>query len=306
MTDEPGSVVVATRPTPGRPAPVPLPAVRAGDARQRPDGAHRPPARPSAHQRPARLSQRRRGRAGRRRRGATVLSARALTEGTERYDAIALIEATERLGASLHADASWDAYTVGDRGARDRGSSRRSSFSRRSSPIPTFPEAEVERIRDERLNDMLQARADARRRVDEAFAATIYRDTSPYHRPSGGTTATVAPLDRSALARAWSRGLDPSPDDARRRRRPGRDRPGAPRRGASWPAGPGPRAPSSRARSRPARPRVAGACGWSTSRARLRPRSGSATSGSRGGSRISMRCRSWAPSSADCSTRVST
>ena len=45
--------------------------------------------------------------------GATVLAARALTEGTERYDAIALVEAAERLGASLHAEAGWDALTVG-------------------------------------------------------------------------------------------------------------------------------------------------------------------------------------------------
>src|SRR4029079_13188388 len=37
--------------------------------------------------------------------GATVLAARALTEGTDRYDAIALVEAAERLGASLHAEA---------------------------------------------------------------------------------------------------------------------------------------------------------------------------------------------------------
>src|SRR5439155_638683 len=44
--------------------------------------------------------------------GATLLAARALSEGTERYDAIALIEAAERLGASLHADASWDATSV--------------------------------------------------------------------------------------------------------------------------------------------------------------------------------------------------
>ena len=44
--------------------------------------------------------------------GATVLAARALTEGTESYDAIALVEASERLGASLHADAGWDAVTV--------------------------------------------------------------------------------------------------------------------------------------------------------------------------------------------------
>jgi hypothetical protein len=33
--------------------------------------------------------------------GATVLAARALSEGTERYDAIQLTEASERLGASL-------------------------------------------------------------------------------------------------------------------------------------------------------------------------------------------------------------
>ena len=45
--------------------------------------------------------------------GATVLAARALSEGTEHYDAIALIEASERLGASLHAEAGWDAFSAG-------------------------------------------------------------------------------------------------------------------------------------------------------------------------------------------------
>jgi predicted Zn-dependent peptidase len=45
--------------------------------------------------------------------GATVLAARALTEGTEKYDAIALVEASERLGASIHADAGWDAMSIG-------------------------------------------------------------------------------------------------------------------------------------------------------------------------------------------------
>jgi zinc protease len=141
--------------------------------------------------------------------GATVLSARSLTEGTERYDAIALIEATERLGASLHADASWDSYGVGI----EVPASRLEPTLELLGDVvahPTFPESEVERIRDERLNDILQARADARRRADEAFAATIYRDDSPYHRPSAGTRATVAPLDRAGIERAWRRGLDPT------------------------------------------------------------------------------------------------
>ena len=141
--------------------------------------------------------------------GATVLSSRALTEGTEAYDAIQLIEATERLGASLHADASWDSYAVGI----DVPASRLEPTLELLGEVvahPTFPEAEVERIRDERLNDILQARADARRRADEAFAATIYRDDSPYHRPAGGTRTTVTPLDRAGLERAWTRGLDPA------------------------------------------------------------------------------------------------
>ena len=141
--------------------------------------------------------------------GATVLSSRALTEGTERYDAIALVEATERLGASLHADASWDSYAVGVEVPASRLAPALELLAEVVAG-PTFPEAEVERIRDERLNDILQTRADARRRADEAFAATIYRDDSPYHRPSGGTRATVAPLDRDGLARAWIRGVDPA------------------------------------------------------------------------------------------------
>jgi zinc protease len=140
--------------------------------------------------------------------GATVLSARALTEGSERYDAIALVEATERLGASLHADAGWDACSVGIEVPATRF---RQALELLAEVVahPTFPASEVERIRDERLNDILQARADARRRVDEAFSSTIYTSDSPYHRPAGGTRATVAPLDHERLAAAWARGVDP-------------------------------------------------------------------------------------------------
>ena len=35
--------------------------------------------------------------------GATILAARAMTEGTERYPGVELIEAAERLGSTLHA-----------------------------------------------------------------------------------------------------------------------------------------------------------------------------------------------------------
>jgi zinc protease len=141
--------------------------------------------------------------------GAAVLAARALTEGTDRFDAIGLTEATERLGASLHADAGWDATSLGV----DVPASRLEPALDLLAEVllhPTFPAGEVERLRDERLNDLLQAQADPRRRADEAFIGTIYHPSSPYHRPSGGTRDTVAGLDDRILRQVYRRTLDPA------------------------------------------------------------------------------------------------
>jgi predicted Zn-dependent peptidase len=141
--------------------------------------------------------------------GATVLAARALTEGTERYDAVALTEAAERLGASLHAEAGWDAASVGV----DVPSARLAPALELLAEVllrPTFPASEIERLRDERLNDLLQAQADPRRRADETFIGTIYAGASPYHRPAGGTRETVERLDAASARRAYERILDPA------------------------------------------------------------------------------------------------
>ncbi len=140
--------------------------------------------------------------------GSAVLAARALTEGTERYDAIALVEAAERLGASIHAEAGWDALSVGV----DVPADRLPAALELVADIllrPTFPRDEVERLRDERLNDLLQARADPRRRVEEAFADTVFAPESPYHRPSGGTRETVERLTPMDLRGTYERTLDP-------------------------------------------------------------------------------------------------
>ncbi|HSL77332.1 MAG TPA: pitrilysin family protein, partial [Candidatus Limnocylindrales bacterium] len=141
--------------------------------------------------------------------GAAVLAARALTEGTERYDAIGLTEAAERLGASLHAEAGWDATSVGV----DVPSARLGPALELLAEVllrPTFPADDVDRLRDERLNDLLQAQADPRRRADETYIGTIYAPVSPYHRPAAGTRETVEALDAAAARRAYERILDPA------------------------------------------------------------------------------------------------
>ena len=130
--------------------------------------------------------------------GATVLAARALTEGTTSYDAVALTEAAERLGASIHAEAGWDATSAG----LDVPATRLEPALELLAEVvrrPSFPETEVERLRDERLTDLLQAKADPRRRADEAYVSSIYAPSSPYHRPAGGRAETVATLTAADL-----------------------------------------------------------------------------------------------------------
>ena len=140
--------------------------------------------------------------------GATVLAARALTEGTLRRDAVALTEAAERLGASLRAEAGWDATVVGVDVPVERLGPALELLAELVRE-PAFPEREVERLRDQRLNDLLQARVDPARRAEEAFLETIYAPGTAYARVAGGRRETVESLDGGVLRQAYSRRGDP-------------------------------------------------------------------------------------------------
>lgn len=136
--------------------------------------------------------------------GATVLAARALTEGTARRDALGLVEAAERLGASLRAEAGWDSTVIGVEVPSERLAPALALLAEVARE-PAFPAREVDRLRDQRLNDLLQVRVDPGRRADQEYVATIYEAASPFARPAGGLAATVAILDRDVAARAYAR-----------------------------------------------------------------------------------------------------
>ncbi|MEZ4596833.1 MAG: pitrilysin family protein [Chloroflexota bacterium] len=166
--------------------------------------------------------------------GATVLAARAMTEGTRRRDAVELIEAAERLGAEIAADSGWDSFAASVEVPRSRLAPALELLAEVALE-PSFPEHEVQRLRDERLNDLLQAKAEPRRRVERAFAETLYAPAARLCPPTGRQRGDRAP--RSTVTRSWRvtpparpRQRDPGPGgrpDGHRRdhpRRPGAGR----------------------------------------------------------------------------------
>jgi zinc protease len=125
--------------------------------------------------------------------GIGALTARLLVTGTRRLDAAAFAEATERLGLELSSESSWD--------------SARAAFSALSDQLeagiallaemvrePRLDEGEFERLKAERLADILQARADPGRLADEMFLRSTYGDEAPYRRPAAGGPETVERL----------------------------------------------------------------------------------------------------------------
>lgn len=141
--------------------------------------------------------------------GVSALTARAMPEGTSKRDANEFIEASERLGAEIHADATWETLSASIEVPKSHFGPALALLAEMVTE-PAFPAEEVERLRDERLNDLMQALADPRRRAERVFPETIYAADTPYVRPLGGLRETVAPLDRDAVVARHAQSLDAS------------------------------------------------------------------------------------------------
>ena len=72
---------------------------------------------------------------------------------------------------------------------------------------PTFPEAEWNRVRGQAIAALKAERDHAESRAQRALLAAIYPEEHPYRFPLAGTEASVAQLDRSALADFHARSL---------------------------------------------------------------------------------------------------
>jgi zinc protease len=125
--------------------------------------------------------------------GVAALSAQLLVTGTRRLDAAAFAETTERLGIEVGSESSWDSARAGFTAL---GSKLEDGLALLAEMIrePRLDPGEFDRLKAERLNDILQARADPGRLADESFLREVFADGSPYGRLSAGRPETVEPL----------------------------------------------------------------------------------------------------------------
>lgn len=127
--------------------------------------------------------------------GLARITARALLEGTQMRTGDALTEGLERLGASLDADAEWDSTSLSMTVLTTRLSEAMGLLGEVVLQ-PAFPERELERLKAERLSEILQRRAEPRGLADDMFARFVYAPDSRYAVPEGGSATSVSAIDR--------------------------------------------------------------------------------------------------------------
>jgi zinc protease len=125
--------------------------------------------------------------------GVAALTAQLLVTGTRTLDAAAFAEATERLGIEVGSESSWDSARAGFTAL---GTHLDDGLALLAEMLlaPRLDEREFERLKSERLNDILQSRADPGRLADESFLREVFADGVPYGRLSAGRPETVGSL----------------------------------------------------------------------------------------------------------------
>ncbi len=139
--------------------------------------------------------------------GLASLHGGLLDEGTRERSALEIAHQVESLGGSLVSGAGWNMAYV-EAGTLSRH--RESALELLAEVIrtPEFPVDEIERLRRERLAEILRRRGQPGSLAERVFAAVVYRDTV-YGRPLIGTEESLERLDQDSLRSFYRRQIGP-------------------------------------------------------------------------------------------------
>jgi zinc protease len=141
--------------------------------------------------------------------GVATLTAQLLLEGAGGLDGAALTDRFERIGTSADAHADWDAATVSLTVLAERLPDAL-ALVRDLLRTPEFPDREVARLKDERLAELLQLRAEPGALADEHFARAVYAPTARYATLAGGNATSVRAMTRDVVRGFYNERYRPS------------------------------------------------------------------------------------------------
>jgi zinc protease len=132
------------------------------------------------------------------REGLAQLTTKLLLEGTRERGGAELIERFEGLGASVDTHADYDSAIVTATALTEH---LHETFALLSEVlrVPAFAEREVDRLKAERLAELLQLRTEPRGLADELSLRFVYEASSRYARPDGGDEASVSAITRGDI-----------------------------------------------------------------------------------------------------------
>jgi predicted Zn-dependent peptidase len=141
--------------------------------------------------------------------GLASLTAAMLDEGAGTRSALEIADEVEFLGAELATGSGFDSSSV-SLGVPVSRLGPALAVMADVALRPTFPDEELERVRNERLTSLLQARDDAAAVAPMAFARLLFGDRHRYGTGAIGTTATLKSFTTADLKAFHSATFQPS------------------------------------------------------------------------------------------------
>jgi zinc protease len=132
------------------------------------------------------------------REGAASLTIAALAEGTTKLDGATLTEKFETLGTALSSGGDWDDATAHIAVTPDRLDDAMELLGNVLT-TPAFALKDVERLKAERLAELMQQQVEPRGLADDKFSEFLFVQGSRYAIPVGGSMPSVRAVDAGQL-----------------------------------------------------------------------------------------------------------
>jgi zinc protease len=132
------------------------------------------------------------------REGSAALTVSALAEGTTRLDGATLAERFEMLGTGLSSSSGWDEATAHIAVTPERLEDAIALLGE-TVRDPAFAQKDVERLKAERLAELMQQQVEPRGLADDKFSEYLFVPGSRYAVPEGGSMTSVRALDAAQL-----------------------------------------------------------------------------------------------------------